>query len=185
MLKELEMRLSLNRFRYSLALSLIFLVNLNSMAQEEFLQLDSIVVIQSDLPMSLMPSRSWEYEGHDTIQINAQNDQLVKVRYCAITTTATSTNWAANAEFGYSHEVYDLRIRTEGFNFLDGIRYDNENPRAISANSYFHSRSTTIDRFPNVFIGNGESIYVDFIQEFYGGTRTVDYRIELLYFSYE
>ena len=180
------MRLSLNKFRYSLALSLIFLVNLNSMAQEEFLQLDSIVVIQSDLPMSLMPSRSWEYEGHDTIQINAQNDQLVKVRYCAITTTATSTNWAANAEFGYSHEVYDLRIRTEGFNLLDGIRYSTNRPDGLlSGNDYVSSRSTTIDRFPNVFIGDGESIYVDFIQEFYGGTRTVDYRIELLYFSYE
>ena len=155
------------------------------MAQEEFLQLDSIVVIQSDLPMSLIPPRSWEYEGHDTIQINAQNGQLVKVRYCAITLTATSTNWAADAQLGYSHKIHDLRIRTEGFNFLDAIRYDNELARAANNNTYVSSRSTTIDRFPNVFISNGESIYVDFIQEFYGGTRTVDYRIELLYFSYE
>lgn len=156
-------------------------------AQEQFLRLDSLVIIQSDLPLSKIPSSSWEFEGHDTIPINAQSDQLVKVRYCALTTTSTSTNWAASAGITNNNAIYDLRISTEGFNLLDGIRYAYNRPqgRLYDNNANMSSRSTTIDRFPDIFIRNGESLFVDFIQEFYGGARTVDYRIELLYFSYE
>ena len=178
------------RLFYSKIICLFFLVTAQFKhveAQEQFLRLDSLVIIQSDLPMSKMPSRSWEYEGHDTIPINAQSDQLVKVRYCALTTTSTSTNWSASAGINNNNVIYDLRISLEGFNLLDGIRYAYNRPQArlYDNNAFMYSRSTTIDRFPDIFIRNGESLFVDFIQEFYGGARTVDYRIELLYFSYE
>jgi len=177
------------RLFYSKIICLFFLITApfkHVEAQEQFLRLDSLVIIQSDLSMSKMPSRSWEYEGHDTIQINAQSDQLVKVRYCALTLTSTSSNWAADAEIGVNGKsIHDLRIRTDGFNMLDAISYSIRNPTAIYPAQDFSSRSCTIDRFPDTFIRNGEPIYVDFIQEFYSGSNTVNYRIELLYFSYE
>ena len=178
------MRLSYSNF--SFFVFLVFGLLNNTYAQEQFLKLDSLVIIQSDLPMSLIPSRSWEYEGHDTIQINSQQNQLVKVRYCALTETSTSNNWNANAEYSTQAPIYDLRIGTPGFNFLDGIRFGSESPYALRHNQdEITSRSTTIDRFPDVFIGNGETIFIDFKRSFYSTNRTVDYRLELLYFSYE
>lgn len=155
-------------------------------AQEASLKLDSVVIIQSNLPMSLMPSRSWEYEGHDTLVISRTANQMVKVRYCAFTLTNSNSNWASNADFGYSHEIYDLRISTDYFNLLDGISYRSSKSKALDSNNEeISSRSTTISAFPNVFLRTNETIFIDFVQEFYGGTRRVDYRIELIYYSNE
>ena len=178
------MRLSYNNF--SCIVFLVFGLLKNTYAQEQFLRLDSLVIIQSNLPMSLIPSRSWEYEGHDTIQINSQQDQLVKVRYCALTETSTSNYWNANAEYSTQAPIYDLRIGTPGFNFLDGIRFGIEGPDNMRQNhDEITSRSTTIDRFPNVFIRHGENIFIDYKRSFYSTNRSIDYRLELLYFSYE
>ena len=69
-------------------------------AQEEFLRLDSIVVINQDLAISKVVGRSYDYEGHDSVVIQRNIGQIVKIRHCAITIKNPSPTWNADAELG-------------------------------------------------------------------------------------
>lgn len=181
------MQLFLNKFKYGLTLSLIFLFNLNSMAQEEFLQLDSIVIKQGELTITKIPNRSWEYEGHDTINVNQSNQQIILVRYCGITMSNNSSTFGGNVSITSYNKLYDLKISTQLFNLLNAMNHETAAPRSLDGgSSTIMSRQRVFESRPNIFLAGNENIYVDYIQEYYQyGPRAISYRIELIYYSYD
>ena len=150
--------------------------------------MDSIVAINQDLAILKVVGRSHDYEGHDSLVIQRSIGQIVKIRHCAITIKNPSPTWNADAELGYNYRIHDLRVGTGTFNFFDAIQYKLSREKSINGyndNQYFTSRTTTFNEFPNVFIDTDEKIYIDYMQDFDQGTRTVNYRFELVYYSHE
>ena len=113
------------------------------MAQEEFLQLDSIVIKQGELTITKIPNRSWEYEGHDTINVNQSNQQIILVRYCGITMSNNSSTFGGNVSITSYNKLYDLKISTQLFNLLNAMNHETAAPRSLDGGS-----ATIIMRMP-------------------------------------
>lgn len=163
------------------------LVSMNkTYAQEAFLRLDSVVIVQEELAISKVSGRSYEYEGHDTIQVAGNVNQLVKVRYCGITVRNESQSFGSDTHMDTGNEVYDLQISTLEYNLMNILDALSYKPTWIDNYSYIRSRARRFENRPEIFLNHDESLCIDYVQSFYQhGTRSVSYRIELIYYSYE
>jgi len=157
-------------------------------AQEAELQLDSIVIIDNALSINKVPSRSWDYEGYDTVNLNLNSSQVVKLRYTGITVKNSSNSFGADVHLNGDRQIYNLLIRSSsGHNFFDITNAARNASRGLeSSDSWFKrvkSKSTTFNSYPNQLIAPGENIIIEYIQEMYSSNFTVRYRLELLYYS--
>ena len=175
------MRLSLNKFRFSLALSLIFLLNLNSMAQEEFLQLDSIVVIEEELNFS---TGSSNYNiGRDTVDIIVGPSQYVKLRKVSFSMRST-------ASVNFASEYLDMSIGTTTNLYLDlasSMLKWNASSTSNASNfrtDYLDPQSIKIETFPNEFLTENQEVFINYDNRT-NTSHNLYYRLELVYFSYE
>lgn len=159
----------------------------NSIAQEAYLKLDSIVIKQGELTITKIPNRSWEYEGYDTINVNQSNQQIILVRYCGITMSNNSSTFGGNVSVTSYNKLYDLKISTQFFNLLNAMNHETAAPRSLDgASATIMSRQRVFESRPNIFLADNENIYIDYIQEYYQyGPRAISYRIELIYYSYD
>jgi len=182
----------MNKFQFAL----IFLVALSpgvAIAQDSFLKLDSIVVIDNPLSTNKVSGRSYDYEGHDTIAIGAGADQIVKMRYCSITLKRASTSFGTKLtaeEFSSNSTLYDMRIlSSSGHNFFDITNLAMNTSKGYYQGSgwykYAGSPSSTFGQHTNQFISPGEEIIISYVQQWYQRSYYISYRLELLYFSYE
>ena len=157
-------------------------------AQETVLQLDSIVIIDNSLSINKVPSRSWDYEGYDTVNLNLNSSQVVKLRYTGITVKNSSNSFGADVNLNGDRQIYNLLIRSSsGHNFFDITNTARNASRGLEPSDSWikkvQSRSTTFHAHPNQFISPGEKIIIEYIQEMYSSNFTVRYRLELLYYS--
>lgn len=153
-------------------------------AQEAFLQLDSIVIKQGDLSIAKVPSRSVDYEGHDTIVISKSNDQIILIRYCGITMGNPNPNFGSTVSVNINNTLYDLRISTQKFNLLSA--YDWLAQSATNADqSYYRSKQRLFESRPDIFLDKDENLYIDYIRERDNYQYTISWRVELVYYSYE
>ena len=153
-------------------------------AQEAFLQLDSIVIKQGDLSITKVPSRNFDYEGHDTVVISKSNDQIILIRYCGITMGNPMANFGPTVSVGNYNKLYDLRISTQKFNLLSA--YDWLVQSATNADqSYYRSKQRLFESRPDIFLDKDENLYIDYIRERYNHQYTISWRVELVYYSYE
>ena len=153
-------------------------------AQEAFLQLDSIVIKQGDLSITKVPSRNFDYEGHDTVVISKSNDQIILIRYCGITMGNPMANFGPTVSVGNYNKLYDLRISTQKFNLLSA--YDWLVQSATNADqSYYRSKQRLFESRPDIFLDKDENLYIDYIRERDNYQYTISWRVELVYYSYE
>ena len=157
-------------------------------AQEAELQLDSIVIIDNALSITKVPSRSWDYEGYDTVNLNLNSSQVVKLRYTGITVKNSSNSFGTNVNLNGDRQIYNLLIRSSsGHNFFDITNSARNASRGLEPSDSWikkvQSKSTTFHAHPNQFISPGEKIIIEYIQEMYSSNFTVGYRLELLYYS--
>ena len=153
-------------------------------AQEAFLQLDSIVIKQGDLSITKVPSRNFDYEGHDTVVISKSNDQIILIRYCGITMGNPNPNFGSTVSVNINNTLYDLRISTQKFNLLSA--YDWLAQSATNADqSYYRSKQRLFESRPDIFLDKDENLYIDYIRERDNYQYTISWRVELVYYSYE
>ena len=177
----------MNKFKLTLFV-LTTLVITNVSAQEAELQLDSIVIIDNALSINKVPSRSWDYEGYDTVNLNLNSSQVVTLRHTGITVKNSSNSFGADVNLNGDRQIYNLLIRSSsGHNFFDITNTARNASRGLEPSDSWikkvQSRSTTFHAHPNQFISPGEKIIIEYIQEMYSSNFTVRYRLELLYYS--
>ena len=152
-------------------------------AQEAFLQLDSIVIKQGDLSITPVPSRSWDYEGHDTVVIGKSNDQIILIRYCGITMGSPNPNFGQTVSVNNNNKLYDLRISTQKFNLLSAYDWLAQSATyADQTSAYYRSKQRLFESRPDIFLDKDENLYIDYVQEY---QSTISWRVELVYYSYE
>ena len=155
-------------------------------AQEAFLQLDSIVIKQGDLSIAKVPSRSVDYEGHDTIVISKSNDQIILIRYCGITMGNPNPNFGSTVSVNINNTLYDLRISTQKFNLLSAYDWLAQNTTyADQGTPYYRSKQRLFESRPDIFLDKDENLYIDYIRERDNYQYTISWRVELVYYSYE
>jgi hypothetical protein len=156
-------------------------------AQEEFLRLDSIVVINQDLAISKVVGRSYDYEGHDSLTIPRGINQIIKVRYCGITMRNDATAFGSSVIVEYYNRIYELGISTKKYSLINALDAFADRPiRIDNYNSVYGGKKRKFDCYPNIFLDENEKLYIDYIQSWESnGSRQLSYRIELIYYSYE
>ena len=165
----------------SIAILLFALFSPPIIAQESFLQLDSIVVLEEELNFST--NSSYYNVGRDTIDIIVGSNQYVKLR-------KVSFSMQSAASVYFASENIDMSIGTVTNLYLDlassMLKWTSV---GLSSSSNFRSdyldpKSIKIESFPDEFLTKTQEVFINY------NNRTSDshnlyYRIELVYFSYE
>jgi hypothetical protein len=177
----------MNNIKFIVLLLTICTLN-HAPAQEAELQLDSIVIIDNALSINKVPSRSYDYEGYDTVNLNLNSSQVVKLRYAGMTVTRSSNSFGSTIDLDGNSQILNLLIRSSsGHNFLDGNRISRNASRGLVSSGswlfYVDSKSTTFNSHPNQLISPSENIIIEYVQEIYSRSYTIRYRLELLYYS--
>ena len=160
---------------------------LTVLAQEQFLRLDSIVIIERTLsPITL--SQSTVAEDHDTVNFTVLPNQIAKVRVCAMSLTNTSTDSYSYMLSSSSARILDSRIEIDQFNMFTSSNLVPTNSAGDFRGSYndFQIKTTGFAGYSkhDFFINEGthEAVFhfrsISFLPEVHG-------RIELIYYSFE
>ncbi len=173
---------------------LLLILNQNVCAQEQFLKLDSIQIINNELNMISTGSNS--FEGRDTLTVQAAPNQIIKVRFVGLTVVADPyfNLWFKNgsAVDPDHHIIDDLSILLGNFAILNG-RDNFSNVYSGSSPQMGNDQGASNVRFvgvsPNLFMKRGEPIAINFAYSKYSNQypsriRHINYRIELVYYSY-
>jgi hypothetical protein len=150
-------------------------------AQEAFLQLDSIVVLDKELNFQ---TSSGNYNvGRDTANISIGPNQYIKVR--KVSFSFRSTN-----ELLFNNSYIDFSIGTESNLFLDlasiMLKWSSTS-LSSSANfrvDYLEPKSYKLEAYPNEFLTSDQEVFINYDNRI-GSSHNVYYRIELVYFSYQ
>ena len=157
------------------------LFGVNSIAQEQFLKLDSIVVLDKELNFQ---TSSGNYNvGRDTVNISIGPNQYIKVR--KVSFSFRSTN-----ELLFNNSYIDLSIGTESNLFLDlasiMLKWSSTS-LSSSANfrvDYLEPKSYKLEAYPNEFLTSDQEVFINYDNRI-SSSHDVYYRIELVYFSYQ
>jgi hypothetical protein len=150
-------------------------------AQESFLQLDSIVVIEDELNFSTF---SGAYNiGRDTIDIIVGSNQYVKLRKVSFSMRST-------APVFFAGEYIDMSIGTTTNLYLDlassMLKWTSVSLSSASnfRSDYLDPKSIKLETFPDEFLTETQEVFVKYDNR---SQPNVDvyYRLELVYFSYE
>lgn len=172
------MRLSLTRVLFY---SITFIVTpIQLYAQEEFLKLDSIVVIEDQLILTGNSNNMNLFSGSDTLPIIIGQDQYLKVRKVSFTLKSPGAlSMSSNLDFW---------IGTEKNLFIDlasqVLRWSSPYPSNYSnfRTDLLSPRVLKMESFPNEFLTKSSSVLVRWLN---GSNWDVYYRIELIYYTYE
>lgn len=182
------MRLSLNKLRYYFVLSLLGLLNTHLTAQEEFLSLDSIVILHGN--MNAYGQNGYIY-GRDTIVKPLGINQTVKIRNVQVTVerSGSQTPPPGGNQFTTSNYQYlfDVFVKIN-----DDLVYDINSYRNGLNNGYWGGGAESFTRISskydsNMFFDSDLNIVAGIYGYQYSRSlnQVITYRIELIYYSYE
>ena len=150
-------------------------------AQESFLQLDSIVIIEDELNFS---TNSSSYNiGRDTIDIIVGSNQYVKLRKVSFSMRSTAALYFAT-------ENIDMSIGTTTNLYLDlassMLKWTSVGLSSASnfRSDYLDPKSIKLETFPDEFLTETQEVFVKYNNRI-SSSHNLYYRIELVYYSYE
>lgn len=163
------------------AILLFALFSPTIIAQESFLQLDSIVVIEEELNFST--NSSYYNIGRDTIDIMVGSNQYVKLR-------KTSFSMSSTAAVYFASENIDMSIGTTTNLYLDlassMLKWTSAGLSSASnfRSDYLDPKSIKIESFPDEFLTETQEVFIKYDNRT-NTSHNLYFRIELVYFSYE
>ena len=155
-----------------------------TLAQESFLKLDSIMVIEKELITTISGYYNNEEIGRDTLTINVGQDQYVKVRKVSFTIVAP------NLDVSFNSSLDEFSIGTPKNNWFNALTYSLEKVQGGYQNSG-HSlkvdeislKTLKLESYPNEFLVKNETCFINY-QDRTAGYQLF-YRIELIYYSHD
>ena len=173
----------MNKLRL-LTLLFIALVSKSIKAQESFLRLDSIVIIESELLTTTYGQYNNYKRGRDTLAISVDLNQYVKVRKVSFTIVDPGYDVSFNSS------LQELSIGTETNSWLNGLTWGVEKVEG-GYQSSGHSiivdglslKTLKIESRPDEFLLENEICFVNYYD--WDNGYKIYYRIELVYYSHE
>lgn len=175
------MRLYLNKI--STALLLVLFCPFSSFSQEEFLQLDSVVIVSDTLQMTINSTYN-SFSIDQQLTKSLSTGQLVKVRNASL----QFFNSPGQIDFT-SNNIYNFGILCNGNIILDassaveGDIHGNGYGKPIDVR-YFLSKYRAFNSKPDLFFSEN-LIFKMTCSGSRNITNTITYRLELVYYSYE
>ncbi len=167
----------------------------SGISQEQFLKLDSIVIVEEQLNMTTDNSAVYN-SGIDSLTVQVAPNQVVNIRYIGLGITNQAPLgilFKRSTSRVNEYAVSKLSISLGNYCLLNGvdgggdfratgsptINWDNDN-------SLLGLGKRFIDRHPDLFMNKDVSLIIDFEYNKAPAAPflTVEYRIELVYYSY-
>ena len=164
--------------------SLFFLSN--SYAQESFLQLDSIVVIDSEILLTSTGSNyySLTYEGIDTAYLNVGINQIAILRSAAMSITGPTAQ--STLFYNSDGRIYDSRITLNDFNIFTSLHLVPPNGFQEFKGSYntnqFNTRGFSGLCKNEMILTPGQHEIIGYFKAYKVNPQVI-YRIELVYYT--
>ena len=153
-------------------------------AQEQFLKLDSIVVIEDELNILTTGYNNATCEGRDTINIPIGLNQYIQVRKVSFSIRSSS-----NVAIGFNDGDVDLSIGTESNLFLDlgstMLKWTSSDNNSASnfRSELLEPKSIKLETYPDEFYSSAQEVFINYDNRY--ASWNMHYRIELIYYSYE